>query len=52
MIILGLVLILLGWLLGFSILWLLGLVLLAGGIILMLLATAGGFMVAGRRHWF
>lgn len=51
MIILGIVLLLLGWLLGIGILWILGLILLAVGLILALL---GGMdrAVGPRRHYW
>jgi len=50
-IVLGIVLLLLGWLLGIGILWILGLILLAVGLILALL---GGMdrAVGPRRHYW
>ena len=51
MIVLGVVLLLLGWLLGVSILWILGLILLLVGLVLALL---GGMdrAVGPRRHYW
>jgi hypothetical protein len=50
-IVLGIVLLLLGWLLGVGILWILGLILLAVGVIL---AVLGGMdrAVGPRRHYW
>lgn len=51
MIILGIVLLLLGWLLHISILWTIGIILLIVGAVLWI-AGALGRPVAGRRHYW
>ena len=51
MIILGLVLLLIGFLAGIPILWTLGLILLVIGLILMVLGRSGR-KVGGRAHYF
>lgn len=51
MIILGLVLLLLGFLLHLSILWTVGIIVLIVGVIFMALGSAGR-PVAGRRHYW
>lgn len=51
MIILGIVLLLLGFLLGIYILWILGIVLLVVGLVLLLLGSTGR-AVGGRRWYF
>jgi hypothetical protein len=51
MIILGLILLLFGVLLGVSILYTLGVILLIVGVIFMLVGRTGS-MVAGRRHYW
>ena len=51
MIILGLVLLLLGFLLKISILWTIGIVLIVVGAVLYLLGSTGR-AVGGRRHWY
>ena len=51
MIILGVILLLLGWLLGISILYTVGAILLIVGLVLLLLGHAGR-PVGGRGHWF
>ena len=51
MIILGLVLLLLGFLLKISILWTIGIILLVVGAVLFLLGSTGR-AVGGRRHYF
>ncbi len=51
MIVLGLVLLLLGFLLKISILWTLGIVLLVVGAVLFLLGSTGR-AVGGRRHYW
>jgi uncharacterized membrane protein HdeD (DUF308 family) len=51
MIVLGLVLLLVGFLAKIAILWTLGIVLIVVGAILELAAGAGR-MVGGRRHWY
>jgi hypothetical protein len=51
MLILGLILLLLGFLLNVPILWTIGIVLLVVGAVLFLLGSTGR-AVGGRRHWF
>lgn len=51
MIILGIVLLVLGFLLGIYLLWILGIILLIVGVALVL-ASAAGHAAGGRRHWF
>ncbi|WP_203590267.1 DUF6131 family protein [Streptomyces sp. SID13031] len=51
MLILGLVLLLLGFLLSVPILWTIGIILLIVGAVLFLLGSTGR-AVGGRRHWF
>ncbi len=51
MIILGLILLVLGFLLNVSILWTLGIIVLVVGVVLFALGSAGR-AVGGRRHWF
>ena len=51
MITIGIVLMLLGFLLGISIFWTIGVVLLVVGVVLMLLGSAGR-QVGGRRHYW
>jgi hypothetical protein len=51
MLILGLILLLLGFLLSVPILWTLGIILLVVGAVLFLLGSTGR-PVGGRRHWF
>ena len=51
MIVLGLVLLILGWLLGVGILWTIGIILIVIGAILWLLGAAGR-PLAGRRHYW
>jgi len=51
MIVLGIILLIIGFLLGIHLLWLLGIVLLVIGIILLLLGAVG-HAVGGRRHYY
>jgi Family of unknown function (DUF6131) len=51
MIVLGVVLLILGWLLGVSILWTLGIILIVIGVILYILGSMGR-MVGPRRHYW
>lgn len=51
MIVLGIVLLLLGWLTGISILYTLGVILLVVGIVLFALG-ASGRAIGGRSHWY
>ncbi|MDT5161269.1 MAG: hypothetical protein QOC90_1579 [Mycobacterium sp.] len=51
MIILGIILLIAGFLLKISILWLIGIILLIAGVVLALLGSMGR-AVGGRRHYF
>ncbi|MFD4444825.1 DUF6131 family protein [Nocardia sp. NPDC058519] len=51
MIVLGLILLLIGFLTGISILWTIGIVLIVIGLVLFLLGTTGR-VVGGRKHWY
>ncbi|MEU8546164.1 DUF6131 family protein [Streptomyces roseoverticillatus] len=51
MIILGLILLIVGFLIGFHILWTIGIILVVIGLILWLLGAAG-HAVGGRRHYW
>ncbi|WP_232665966.1 DUF6131 family protein [Pseudonocardia sp. TRM90224] len=51
MIILGLILLVLGWLLGISLLYYIGGILLVVGVVLLVLGGTGR-AVGGRRHYF
>lgn len=51
MIVFGLILLLLGWLLGISLLYTLGVILLVVGLVLLLIGYTG-HPVGGRNHWF
>jgi hypothetical protein len=51
MIILGIILLLIGWLAGISILTTIGLILIVVGVVLMILGRMGT-MVGGRSHWY
>jgi Family of unknown function (DUF6131) len=51
MIVLGIILLVVGWLLGISILWTLGIILVVVGVILELLGAVGR-PIAGRRHYW
>ena len=51
MIVLGLVLLLLGFLLKIQILWTIGIILIVVGAVLFLLGSTGR-AVGGRRHWY
>ena len=51
MIILGIILLVLGFLLKIQILWILGIIALVVGVVLMLVGTTGRTL-AGRRHWY
>jgi hypothetical protein len=51
MIIVGVIMVIIGFVLKISILWTVGIVLAVIGVILMALASAGR-PVAGRRHWW
>ncbi|MCA1834860.1 MAG: DUF6131 family protein [Actinobacteria bacterium] len=51
MIVLGIILLVVGWLLGIGILWTLGIILIVVGVILELLGAIGRPMF-GRRHYY
>jgi hypothetical protein len=51
MIVLGLILLILGWLLGIGILWTIGLIVLVIGIVFLVLGQTGR-AVGGRRYWY
>ncbi|MFD6398966.1 hypothetical protein [Nocardia sp. NPDC060249] len=51
MIVLGLILLLIGFLTGISILWTIGIVLIVIGVILFVLGRTGR-MVGGRKYWY
>ncbi|MFD6969437.1 DUF6131 family protein [Streptomyces sp. NPDC059979] len=51
MIVLGVILLIIGWLLGFSILWTLGIILVVIGVVLWILGAVG-HQVGGRRHYY
>jgi hypothetical protein len=51
MIVLGLILLILGFLLGINILWTLGIILIVVGVILEILGSMGR-AIGGRRHWY
>jgi hypothetical protein len=51
MIVLGVVLLILGWLLGIGILWTIGIILIVVGVILWILGSMGR-AVGGRRHYW
>jgi cell division protein FtsW (lipid II flippase) len=51
MIVLGIVLLIIGFVAGIPILWTLGIILVVVGAILALLGTAGR-EIGGRRHWY
>lgn len=51
MIILGVILLILGFIFSIHILWILGIIALVIGVILMLVGTTGRTL-AGRRHWY
>lgn len=51
MIVLGLILLLIGFLTGISIIWTIGIVLVVVGVILALIG-ASGRAIGGRRYWY
>lgn len=51
MIVLGIILLIVGYLLGISILWTLGIILVVVGVILVLLGSVG-HPIGGRRHYW
>ena len=51
MIVLGLILLVLGFLLKISILWTIGIIVLVVGLVLLLLGATGR-AVGGRKHWY
>jgi len=50
-IVLGVILLVVGYLLGIQILWVLGIILVVVGVILLLLGTTGR-AIGGRRHYY
>lgn len=52
MIILGIIALVLGWLLGISVLWIIGIVLVVLGLVLLVLGMTGSYLVGGRRYWY
>jgi Family of unknown function (DUF6131) len=51
MIVLGVILLVLGWLLGISILWTIGIIVLAIGVVFFVLGQLG-HAVGGRKLWY
>jgi hypothetical protein len=51
MIVLGIILLVVGFLLGVPILWTIGIILVVIGVVLFLLGSAGR-EIGGRRHWY
>jgi Family of unknown function (DUF6131) len=51
MIVIGLILLILGWLLNISILWTIGLIVLVIGIVFLVLGQMGR-AVGGRKYWY
>ena len=51
MIVIGLILLILGWLLGISILWTIGIIVLVVGIVFLVLGQMGR-AVGGRKYWY
>jgi hypothetical protein len=51
MVVIGLILLILGWLLGISILWTVGLIVLVIGIVFLVLGQTGR-AVGGRKYWY
>jgi hypothetical protein len=51
MLVLGLILLILGFIFGISILWTIGIILLLVGAVLWILGSTGR-AVGGRRHWY
>ena len=51
MIILGIILLILGFVFSIPVLWTIGLILVAVGVVLMIVGTTGR-AVAGRRYWY
>jgi Family of unknown function (DUF6131) len=51
MIVLGLILLIVGWLLGINILWTIGIIVIIVGVILWILGSMGR-AVGGRRHYW
>lgn len=52
MIVLGIILLICGFVFHISILWTIGIILLIIGIILLLVGTVGHRPVGGRSHWY
>ena len=51
MIILGIVLLIIGFLAHLSVLWTIGIILIVVGVVLALIGTSGR-AIGGRRHWY
>lgn len=51
MIVLGIILLLVGFIFGIPILWTIGIVVLVIGLVLLLLGSTGR-AIGGRRHWY
>jgi hypothetical protein len=51
MIVLGIILLIIGFVVGVPILWTIGLILVIVGVVLWLLGSAGR-EIGGRRHWY
>lgn len=51
MIVIGLILLILGWILGISILWTIGIIVLIIGIVFFVLGQMGR-AVGGRKYWY
>lgn len=51
MIVLGIILLLLGWFIHLHILWVIGLIVLIVGVVLFIVGATGQ-TIAGRRYWF
>jgi len=51
MIVLGLILLILGWLLGISILWTIGIIVLIIGIVFLVLGQMG-HAIGGHKYWY
>jgi hypothetical protein len=52
MVVVGIILLLIGWLTGISILWILGVIALVVGLILLLVGSRRPADYAGRRYWY
>jgi hypothetical protein len=52
MLILGVVCLILGFILGIQLLWIIGIVLAAVGALLLILTAVSGTQIGGRRYWY